>query len=120
MTIGIHIICRDVHLTICHQINIYHFIFIFQGNEIYSVTTVHINSSSLKLTLKKTLIRHNEKDLSNSDNSKSDNSSDNSPQQNDYSIVRCGACGDSFSDYVDLIEHVQVIISPISWFVFCR
>ena len=72
----------------------------------YSITTVHINASSLKLTFKRTLVRHQQQDSP----EHSDHSYSKSPPritEDGYSIVRCGACGDSFSDYIDLIEHVQ-------------
>jgi uncharacterized C2H2 Zn-finger protein len=72
----------------------------------YSITTVHINASSLKLTFKRTLVRHQQQDSP----EHSDHSYSKSPpriSEDGYSIVRCGACGDSFSDYIDLIEHVQ-------------
>ena len=26
----------------------------------------------------------------------------------DTGIIRCGECGESFTDYLDLLEHVQV------------
>ncbi len=72
----------------------------------YSITTVHINASSLKLTFKRTLVRHQQQDSP----EHSDHSYLKSPPriaEDGYSIVRCGECGESFSDYVDLIEHVQ-------------
>ncbi len=72
----------------------------------YSITTVHINASSLKLTFKRTLVRQQQQDSP----EHSDHSYSKSPPrtaEGSYSIVRCGACGDSFSDYTDLLEHVQ-------------
>ena len=71
----------------------------------YSITTVHINSSTFKLTFQKTLVKPLESNPEEHQNHKSN--PEDSDHNEIYSIVRCGACDDSYSDYTNLIEHMQ-------------